>query len=173
MRRVGKGIAKAAKATWKFIASTFKCLGQAAIMSTIGYNKKFTTDWQSYGGGLQFGVQDALAMDLGNFLKKGIVRTLVFFVGIVIGGIPYDNNWGGGRAGVGVSGTIAINSGGVTAGISVATCAAAVAPKTPAPPECVCGVYLLSQFKCLQAFGAAVTIMCCKYNFVTGENNCR
>jgi len=173
MRRIGKGIAKAAKAVWKFIATNFKCLGQAAIMSTVGYNKKFMSEWNTWGGGLQFGVQVGFSTDLGNFLKTGFVQTLVFFVGIVIGGIPYDNNWGGGRAGVGVSGTIAISKNGVTAGISVATCAANVAPKTPAPPECVCGISLFNQFKCMQAFGAAITIMCCKYNFVTGKNTCR
>jgi len=173
LRRVGKGIAQAGRAVWKFIASTFKCLGQAAIMGTVGYNKKFNTDWNTYGGGLQFGVQVGFSTDLGKFLKTGFVQTLVFFVGIVIGFIPYDNYWGGGRAGVGVSGTIAVSKNGVTAGISVAACAANVAPKSPPPPECVCGVTLFGEFKCMQAFGAAVTIMCCKYNFVTGKNNCR
>jgi len=178
MRRVGKGIARAARAVVRFIASVFNCVGMPAKMSVAGYVQKQPVLMTVTGGGIQFGIDYGLNTKLYHLLQGKCPAKIGFFVGVVVGSIPLTQETGGARWGVAVSGKIGCAQWTCGAGISVATAAAAAYPLPAAHPVCVGGKEIILgpvptfKFKCQKSMGYAMTIYCCKYDFFTKKTSC-
>lgn len=177
MRRVGKGIARAARAVVRFIASVFPCIGMPAKMNVAGYMQKMPTIGTT-GAGIQFGISYGLNKNLFDLLKLKCPANIGFFIGLVVGSVPLTQETGGARWGVAVSGSIGCAHWTCNAGISVATAAAAAYPLAAAHPVCVGGAKIILGvvpqflFKCQKSMGYAMTLYCCKYDFFTRKTTC-
>jgi len=174
IQKAVKAVVKAVNTAWKFIMSTFACIGKTALMAAGGYGQKYFSEGATAGFGIAFSMSDSIS-SLGTFLRGQMVRSISFSVGFVCPFVPYGAIAGGVRSGVGIAGSIGCGTTGCSVGISVGSVVAGLIPTED--PKCVVGKYLNGTppngWTCFISVSVAVSLMCCTHNFFTGSSNCR
>jgi hypothetical protein len=149
-----------------FIADLFECIGQGKIVGAVGYCKKFPAPTSNVGVGASFTASEGF--NLLAMLQGNPPVSIAVGIGMVAGAVPGSPVTGGLRSGVGIGGKVACSGAGCSVGISVGAATSALFPVS----NCAVGTWL-GDFKCMQAAGVTVTILCCSFNLVTGSENCR
>eukprot|EP00439_Symbiodinium_sp_Y106_P045219 s3397_g5.t1 len=201
MKKVGKGIKKAAKKVGKavakvatvvakavvkavaYLATLFACLGDLFEFVTVGYAKTIATGID-FGAGITVG--DMLPGDIDtdklNDVKASVNQLMKgeppdVWISIDVAFAIGANTPSLGQAswvGFAIGGGACCSTSSCGAYFSVGALGTVNTPILS--PACVFGAVIgdpVTGFKCTQVFGASITAFCCNFNLLTGKNDCR
>jgi len=160
-------VANGVAAAVEFIIDMFACIGELKFMTAVGYCKKFPE-----GGivGVGVSLSASVAGPLLNLMKGDQPGSITVKLGAVFGSVPGTPVTGGLRSGVGVGANVGCSSDSCKVGIAVGNVNSALVPYEGS--RCVGGSWL-GDFKCMIGAGQTVTLLCCDFNLVTGNEDCR
>jgi len=197
IKKVGKGIKKAAKKVGKavakvattvanavtkvvaYLATLFACLGDLFEFVTVGYAKTIATGID-FGAGITVG--DMLPGDIDtnklNDIKASVNQLMKaeppdVWISIDVAfavGVNTPASW----VGAAVGGGACCSTSSCGAYFSVGILGTVNTPILS--PACVFGAVIgdpVTGFKCTQVMGASITAFCCNFNLLTGSNDCR
>lgn len=175
-RRASDGDAKDAaelmevKWFWEWVEEVFSCAGNVKTMVATGYCKKFPAPTSLVGVGM--GIAMSGSVSITKVLKGEFPGAVAAAISVVFGAVPGTPLTGGVRVGVGVGLSASCTTGGCTLGLSVGAVTSAIWPSYVGH-YCVAGPVILGVFKCMNSAGLSVSLVCCNWNFITGETDCR
>lgn len=166
-KKVGCAVVSVVNAVAGFIADLFECVGQCKTLVATGYCKKFPAATSNFGVGVGFTMSGG---NLQTILSGNPQPSIALSISVVFGAVPGTPITGGVRVGVGIGGGVSCSGSGCSVGISVGATTSAIWPTTGG--ACNFGKEILS-FKCMKAAGLAISLFCCRFNVITGAEDCR